>query len=62
MRQKRASGRQSKSKKSRSSSHLRLEKTPRRVPVPMVGQVKNSFFGLVQPKSEGHSVLSQLFD
>ena len=47
--------------------HLRLVKAPRRVPFPtipfpMVGKVKHSLFGLVQPKTEGHSVLSQLFD
>jgi hypothetical protein len=29
---------------------------------PTMGKLKYSFFGLVQPKSEGHSVLSQLFD
>ena len=43
-------------------SHLRLEKAPRRVPCPMVGHLKHSLFGLAQPKSEGHHVLSQLFD
>ena len=44
-------------------------KDPRRVPVPMVGQVKHSFFVLSQPKNEcfelareGHHELSQLFD
>jgi len=31
-------------------------KAPRRVPFPMVGNVKHSLFGLVQPKSAGHSV------
>jgi hypothetical protein len=30
----------------------RLEKTPRRVPCPMVGHLKHSFFGLSQPKSK----------
>jgi hypothetical protein len=42
--------------------HLRLVKAPRRVPCPMVGHLKHSFFGLSQPAREGHHVLSQLFD
>ena len=37
-------------------------KAPRRVPCPMVGHLKHSFFGLSQPAREGHHVLSQLFD
>jgi hypothetical protein len=37
--------------------HLRLVKAPRRVPCPMVGHLKHSFFGLSQPAREGHHVL-----
>jgi hypothetical protein len=36
----------------KTSSHLRMVKAPRRVPCPMVGHLKHSFFGLSQPKNE----------
>ena len=38
------------------SIHLRLVKAPRRVPFPM-GNAAVNIYGLLQPKSEGHSVL-----
>jgi hypothetical protein len=41
---------------------LICNEAPRRVLIPVLGKVKHSLFGLVLPKSEGHSVLSQLLD